>query len=179
MSEDDRPALPGYVSIKEAAKILGISEKTVYFYVNSKRLPATWAADVLMIPQEEVERFELKPVGRPRKNTPPWLMSTGDNTLLRLSIIVQIRPGQQGVLKERLAQMKQSTLHIFPGTIDRSISESLTSPGRIEIQLLWRSSALPDEKTRAMELEAFQQSLVDLLDWSTAQYDNSQVLLHT
>lgn len=179
MSEHDLPNLPGYISIKEAAKILGISEKTVYFYVNSKRLPATWAADVLMIPLEEVEKFELKPVGRPRKNTPPWLMSTGDNTLVKLSIIVQVQPGQQDILKDRLAEIRQSTHHIFPGTMDRSISESLTSPGRIEIQLTWRNSALPDDETLTKELEAFRQSLADLLNWSTAQYDRSLVLLHT
>jgi helix-turn-helix protein len=42
-----RPNLPGYVSIKEAAKILGISDKRVYEYVDAGRLPSMWAADVI------------------------------------------------------------------------------------------------------------------------------------
>ena len=48
------PSLPNYVSIKEAAKILGISDKTVYEYVSSQRLPGVWAADVIMIALTDV-----------------------------------------------------------------------------------------------------------------------------
>jgi len=36
----DIPNLPGYVSIKEAADLLGVSDKRVYQYVRAGRLPA-------------------------------------------------------------------------------------------------------------------------------------------
>ncbi|MFL5692239.1 MAG: helix-turn-helix domain-containing protein, partial [Ktedonobacteraceae bacterium] len=36
----DIPNLPGYVSIKEAADILGVSDKRVYQYVRAGRLHA-------------------------------------------------------------------------------------------------------------------------------------------
>ena len=36
---DEIPDLPGYVSTKEAAKMLGISERRIRFYIEAKRLP--------------------------------------------------------------------------------------------------------------------------------------------
>jgi excisionase family DNA binding protein len=179
MSDNELPHLPDYVSIKEAAKILGISEKTVYFYVNNKRLPAQWVADVLVIPLEEVKKFRLKPAGRPRKSTPSWLMSMGDNTLSKLSIQVQLRPGQRDAFMKRLAEIRKSQQHIFPGTIERYIAESKISPQLIEIQLTWRTATMPDDQAREQALEGFRQSLADVLDWSTARYNSSTVLLHT
>lgn len=179
MSDDDLPTLPGYVSIKEAAKILGISEKTVYFYVNKKRLPATWAADVLMIPLHAVEKFRLRPAGRPRKSTPLWLVSKGDNSLFKVSIQVKIQAGQQDALMARFIEFGKSKQHLFPGTVERYIAQSKTTPEFIEIQLTWRTATMPDESTRESTLEAFRQALADVLDWETATYSSSNVLLHT
>ena len=52
-----RPNLPDYVSIKEAAKMLGISDKRVYEYVDAGRLKSMWAADVIMIPRESTYTY--------------------------------------------------------------------------------------------------------------------------
>jgi excisionase family DNA binding protein len=38
--DDDFPAIPGCVPIKEAAKLLGISNPRMYGYVREKRIPA-------------------------------------------------------------------------------------------------------------------------------------------
>ena len=38
---------------------------------------------------------------------------------------------------------------------------------------------MPDEIAREKALADFQQALEDVLDWSTAQYNNGTVLLHT
>src|SRR2546428_7500330 len=93
--DEDIPPLPGYVSIKEAAKILGISERRVYLYIETKRLPAVRAADVLLIPVEEVKNFRRKFVGRPRKNTPPWRISSDENTQFMTSIVARIIGGRE------------------------------------------------------------------------------------
>jgi excisionase family DNA binding protein len=77
---DEIPDLPGYVSTKEAAKMLGISERRIRLYIEMKRLPAVRAADVLMIPVENVKNFKRKIVGRPRKNTLAWRISSVENT---------------------------------------------------------------------------------------------------
>src|SRR6266571_5016627 len=117
MSEStDLPNLPGYVSIKEAAKKLGLSDKTVYSYVVNGRIPAYQAADVILVSIEEIEKFERNPSGRPRKNTPSWRIASGDNTQLATQIFVQIRSGQENALKQKLERIRKSGQHIFPGT---------------------------------------------------------------
>src|SRR5436305_4835792 len=116
-----RPNLPGYVSIKEAARILGISDKRVYEYVDEGRLPSMWAADVIMIPLDEVKRFKRRSSGRPRKSSPAWRISSGDNTQFMVSIYVQMRLGQQEALMQKLEEIRQGGQHVFPGTVARFI----------------------------------------------------------
>jgi excisionase family DNA binding protein len=175
----DLPSIPGYVSIKEAAKLLGISEKTVYFYIEKRRLPAKRAADVIMISLDDLEKFKLQPVGRPRKNTPPWRASAGDNMQSVIIIHVQIRNEQKSLLENELENIRRNGNSLFPGTVVRSISRSETEQGQVIIVLVWRRSVMPDEKSLQEELETFRQELADVLDWSTAKYEEGTVLMHT
>lgn len=176
---DDIPDLPGYVSTKEAAKILGISERRVRLYIEMKRLPAVRAADVLMIPLDNVKNFKRKIVGRPRKNTLAWRTSSAENTQILTSISVQILAHQEKRLIERLEELKRSGHHVFPGTVARYFVKSETIPEQVEILLIWRSTIMPGEEEREQALEAFRQALSDVLDWSTAQYHRGQALMHT
>src|SRR6266700_3932906 len=95
----DLPNMPEYVPIKEAAKMLGVSDKRVYAYIEEGRLPAVRAAHVIMIPVEEVRKFQPKISGRPRKNTPAWRTSPEDNLLLTTSIFVQVKVNKQKNLR--------------------------------------------------------------------------------
>lgn len=174
-----RPGLPGYVSIKEAAQLLGISDKRVYEYVDQGRLPSMWAADVIMIPVEAVQKFERRSAGRPRKSIPAWRISSGDNAQFVTRITVQVHPSQQHTLMQKLEEIRQAGLHTFPGTIARSIAASETIPGQIEISLTWRGAVMPDEVEREQALEAFQRAFSGILDWDTAHYYHSQILMHT
>ncbi len=175
----DLPNIPEYVSIKDAAKLLGVSDKRVYAYIEEGRLPAVRAAHVIMIPLEEVNRFKPKITGRPRKNTPMWRTSPDDNMLLTISIFVNLWADRQERFKQTLDEIKQSGEHIFPGTVARYILRSQTHPGRVEILLIWRSTAIPDEKAREQALDEFRQALADMVDWSSARYDTGEVLIHT
>jgi excisionase family DNA binding protein len=175
----DLPNMPGYVSIKEAARILGLSVSRVYEYVEEGRLSAVRAAHVIMIPLEEVKTFKRNISGRPRKSVPIWRTSPNDNTLLMMTIVVQARAGQQARLMPKLEEMKQSGKHLFPGTVARYVASSETSSGQVEILLIWRSTVMPDDTAREQALEAFRQELADVLDWSTAKYSSSRVLIHT
>ena len=180
MNEDiDRPTLPGYVSIKEAASILGISDKRVYTYVDEGRLPSVWASRIIMIPLEAVKQFKPNISGRPRASVPKWRISPTDNTLLRTSIKVQVRAGQQAKLFEQFEAIRQGEQFLFPGTVIRYIAGKEKTPQRIEIVLIWRSSVMPDEAERERELEAFRQALVDVVDWDTARYEDDVVYMHT
>ncbi len=175
----DLPSMPEYVSIKEAAKMLGVSDKRVYAYIEDGRLPAVRAAHVIMIPIQEVKKFKPKISGRPRKNTPAWRTSPEDNMLLTTSISVTIPANQRERLQQRLEELREEGEHVFPGTTARYIIWSKTHPGALEILLIWRSTTMPEEAEREEALERFQRTLADLLDWSNGRYDEGQVLLHT
>jgi excisionase family DNA binding protein len=175
----DLPSMPEYVSIKEAAKMLGVSDKRVYAYIEDGRLPAVRAAHVIMIPIEEVKKFKPKISGRPRKNTPDWRTSPEDNMLLTTSIIVPVQDNQREKVQRRLEELRQKGEHVFTGTVARYIIWSKTRPGTLEILLIWRTTTMPEEAERAEALERFRRSLADLLNWSDARYDEGQILLHT
>jgi hypothetical protein len=176
---DDIPDLPGYVSTKDAAKMLGISERRIRLYIEMKRLPAVRAADVLMIPEEHVKNFQRKNAGRPRKNTLAWRISSSENTQFLTSISVQVKSHQEELLRQRFEEVKLSGQHVFPGTIARYVVRSADTPRLVEIVLVWRKTVMPDEVEREQALEAFRQVLADVLDWDTARYSTGEVMMHT
>ena len=177
--EIDLPKMPGYVSIKEAAKLLGISGSRVYDYVEEGRLPAVRSAHVIMIPIDEVQKFKPSISGRPRKHTPSWRKSLDENRLIAKSIVVQMKAGQQAELLQKLDALRQGDEYMFPGTLSRSIARSNTVPGRVEIELVWRISLMPDEAEFEQQFKPLRQLLNDVLDWETAHYSVSEILLHT
>lgn len=170
-----RPCLPGYVSIKEAAKLLDLSDKRVYEYVDQGRLSSLWAGNVIMIPLAEVKAFKRRSSGRPRKTIPPWRASSGENNLIITTIAVRIRHGQYDALLARLEAMRQSQQHQFPGTVARFVAEHA---GQATICLVYKAGAMPSEEMQERALVALRQDLTDVLDWKTAHYATSRVLMH-
>jgi excisionase family DNA binding protein len=73
------PDIPGYVSIKQAAHMLGITDKRVYRYIDIGRLPAYKASGVFLLSEEDVKQFKLNPPGRIR--TPPLAYSSRSKVL--------------------------------------------------------------------------------------------------
>src|SRR5436305_14302817 len=142
-NENERPTIPGYVTIKEAAKILGVSANRVYTYVEEGRLPSAQAAHVIMIPLEALKDFKSQLSGRPRTTIPPWRISPEENAVLTTSILVPIRPNQHARLLARLEEVRQERQHLFPGTTARYFMEKGKHPEQIEILLIWRGTAMP------------------------------------
>src|SRR5215469_12006831 len=140
---DGQASVPGYVSIKEAAAMLGLSPGRIYEYVEDGRLSSVRAAHVILIPIEDVENFKPNIAGRPRKSVLRWRISPENNVLFSTSIVLQMRPGRQAELVKRLEKMRQGDEHLFPGTIARFIVRSEKIPEQIEITLIWRSTAMP------------------------------------
>lgn len=175
----DLPAMAEYVSIKEAAKMLGVSDKRVYAYIEDRRLPAVRAAHVIMIPIEEVKKFKPKISGRPRKNTPAWRTSPQENMLLTTSIVAPLQADQRERLQQRLEELREESDQVFPGTVARYIIWSKTYPGTLEILLIWRSTTIPDDDARRQALNDFRKALADILDWGNARYNEGEIILHT
>jgi excisionase family DNA binding protein len=178
-NENERPTIPGYVTIKEAAKLLGVSANRVYTYVEEGRIPSAQAAHVIMIPLEALKDFKSQLSGRPRTNIPIWRISPEENTVLTTSILVRVRTNQYARLLARLEEMRRDKQHLFPGSLARYFIEKNRYPEHIEILLIWRSTAMPNEATYNQWLDEFRQALSDVLDWDTAQYDTGKVLMHT
>src|SRR6266567_5312254 len=94
----DIPNLPGYVSIKEAADLLGVSDKRVYQYIRAGRLPAQRVGHILILPIEAVRQFKPGPSGRVRTKAPSWRTYRSRGTLFVTDIHVPVRAGQQATL---------------------------------------------------------------------------------
>lgn len=178
-NENDRSNIPGYVSIKEAAKILGISANRVYAYVEEGRLPSAKAAHVIMIPLEAVEDFKPLLSGRPRNSVPVWRISSEENTVRATSILVRIRAHEYDKLMIRFEEIRREKQHLFPGTLARYVIEKQRYPEYVEILLIWRKTVMPDDEIYNLWLDEFKHAFSDVLDWETAQYDTGRVIMHT
>ncbi len=173
------PNIPGYVDIKEAARILGVAESSVYRYIQSGRLQAYQAGRNIMVELETLKRFKPSLTGRPRKKASLWHASPDTSSFLITYIRVQVHKGRQEKLIKKLWRIKQGEQHLFPGTVMRYISLDDTSPTTVTIQLVWKNGDMPAEEARQQDLEAFKLELADELNWETAQYSTSKVIIHT
>lgn len=175
----DIPNLPGYVSIKEAADLLGVSDKRVYQYVRAGRLPAQRVGHILILPVEEVKHFKPSPSGRVRTRAPPWHAFRSRGTLIITDMHVPVRAGQQTTLVKKLRAIQKLDKHTFPGTVARYVVKSDEALTALHILLIWKSTEMPDEATRQHDLALFQEELADVLDWETAHYSTNEAIIHT
>jgi len=173
------PEVPDYISTDQAAQILGISKQRVYQYIEEQRLPAYRAGNVILLRKEAVQQFKPNITGRPRKKEPAWRVYRGGSTVLGTDIQVQIRPGKQGQLVEKLKAMYKGQRHTFPGTIQRYVFKDDISPAAISILLIWKDTEMPEKEERERNLAAFQAELADVLDWETAQITTKEGIIYT
>lgn len=173
------PNLSGYVSIKEAADILGVSDKRVYQYVMSGRLPAQRVGHILILPIEDVKRFKPSPSGRIRTKASAWRAYRSRGKLLVTDIHVRVRSGQQEALMRKLQAFQGGDKHTFPGTIARYIIKGDNELTTVRVLLIWKDTEIPDEETRQSCMTSFREELADLLDWETAQCSINEAIIHT
>jgi excisionase family DNA binding protein len=175
----DFPNVPGYVSIKQAAQMLGISNKRVYRYIELGRLPAYKSGGTFLLAEEDVRQFKLNPPGRTRTEPPPWRAYTTRSRVLATEIQAPVYVGQQQRLREKLAEIQQANRHTFPGTIARYLIEGDPALNSIHILLVWKDTEMPDEQGREQSLEALREELADSVDWQQACYATNEALLYT
>jgi len=175
----DIPNLPGYVSIKEAAEMLDVSDKRIYQYVMSGRLSAQRIGHILILPAEEVKRFKPNPSGRVRTKAPSWRVYRSRGKLLVTDIHVQVRTGQQEKLLEKLTAIQKAGQYTFPGTVARYIIKGNDALTALRVLLVWKDTEMPEEAIRQQDLAAFQEEMADVLDWESAQYYTNEAIIHT
>jgi excisionase family DNA binding protein len=172
--------ISGHVPIKEAAEMLGLSDKRVLQYILAKRLPAHKVQGRYMIPTEAVQEFQQKPHGRIRTTPTPWRVYRAGASVRIQQIEIPAYPEREEELRTRLRALSQEQEHLFPGTMQRYICliEGSEVP-RVSILLIWKDTELPDESDLDHSLENFKADFFDLLDWQKARVTAAQALAHT
>lgn len=180
MSEDSElPSVPGYMTVREVAAELDISERMVHTYIQDGRLPGHKIGRITVVKEEDFVYFRRSKKGRPRTRIPPWRRSVGDNFQYLTLITIKLRPGQEEKLDQKLEEVRAGGKHLLPGTVARYIVQSDKKPDEVQIVLVWRSSVMPSETERQAALDALKVELAEILDWDTAWSESGRVLMHT
>ena len=180
MRDDDiLQRLPGYITLKEAAQMLGVAERTVYGYVIDGKLPGIRTGSSIMVKPEDVKNYKRGAPGRRRTVIPIWRLSA-DNSLLYLTIIfARIKAGQGKRFDAKLEEIRAAEKHLLPGTVARYIARSEEKPEDVQIVLVWRSTVMPPPGEREAALAALRAELAEILDWENAWSEYGRVVMHT
>jgi excisionase family DNA binding protein len=167
-----------YLSVQEAARILGVSARSVYGYIAKGKLPATRMGERILVKAQDISVFERSAPGRARTDIPLWHVPPLRNLQYLTTITVRVLPGQGELLERRLYEFRATQKHRLPGTAARYIVRNEQDPGEIAILLFWRSLVLPPADERADSIAGLAADLADVLDWQTASLREGLVLLH-
>lgn len=181
MSEEDYlPNItPEFISVREAAKMLGVSERSVYGYIEERKLPGFRATNLTVVALKDVHKFKRGTTGRPRTRVPEWRISDNENVQYLTQVFIQIRTGQEENLQRKLEEMRKENKHTFPGTVARYFAHSQTDASDLQILLIWRGTVMPDEDVRNAALDALREETKELLDWESAHIEMHEILMHT
>jgi excisionase family DNA binding protein len=173
------PDVPGYVSIKQAADMLGITDKRVYRYIDLGRLPAFKSGGVFLLAVEDVQHFKLNPPGRTRSVAPSWRVYNSRSRVLATEILVSVRAGQQEKLREKLAEIQKANRHSLAGTIARYVVKGDSQLTTVRFFLVWKDTEMPKESERKQSLKALEEELTEFLEWETAHYSTNEAIIYT
>lgn len=178
--EDYLPNItPEFVSVRDAAKILGVSERSVYGYIEERKLPGFKATNLTVVALKDVQAFKRGTTGRPRTRVPEWRISDNDNVQHMTQVFLQIRPGQSDALEDKLEEIRKDNKHSFPGTVARYIARSEVDPNAVQIMLVWRGTVMPEADVRDADLNEMRNELNGVLDWDGAHIEMHKILMHT
>lgn len=179
VAEREKKQLEGYLSVKEAAGLLGVSPRTVYAYIEARKLPAYRIGRFIAIDVEAVRSYQKAAVGRPPARTPEWHVPAARTPPALTTIRARLREGQEERLTERLNEMRDQGKHLIPGTVARYITRSQDNPDEVQILLAWSTSLHPSPEELELALTDLRADLADLLEWETAVQIEQKILLHT
>jgi len=167
-----------HFSVKEAARLLGVSVRSVYGYLERGYLSRVYIEGMTMLLVEEVYNFDCQAPGRPREAPPLWHLPPELNPLFLTTMIVRMLPGCGDALERKLTEFRVQGKHQIAGTTARSISRTRDDPSKVLILLCWREATMPPQEQREQALAEFAADLSEVLDWTTAVVKEGDVLLH-
>ncbi len=166
------------LSVREAARVLGVTERSVYGYVAKRTLSAMRIEGCVMLREAEVLAFERQAPGRPHVLVAAWHVPPVRNRQYMTTVTVRVRPGQGEALESRLMEIHGSAAHGFFGTSARYVVRNLGDPAEIDLVLVWRGAVMPARECREAALAALAADLAEVLAWETAVMKEGQALLY-
>src|SRR5579883_512531 len=101
--------LEKFVTVQEAARLLGVSDKNVHRRIQRGEIKATPVGGRYLILREDVLEFRPNFSGRKRKSVPQWHISPENNPVIVTLIEAELRAGaSESDFVEALEHVKQS-----------------------------------------------------------------------
>ncbi len=168
-----------HISVREAARFLDVSERSVYSYLEKGKLTRVRIEGMTMLVEEEVLAFERRVAGSKQKGSLPWHLPSEQDSRCLTIIIVPLLPECDALLDEKLSEFCAQGKHQITGTSSRAISRTLDTPGRLAILLFWLGESLPSDQQCEQEIAALAADLSEVCDWEAALIVGGRVFTHT
>jgi excisionase family DNA binding protein len=167
-----------FLSVRDAAKIMGVSARSVYGYIETGKLLGIRIGASIAVHADAVRNYQRPVVGRPRTRTPIWRVPVVMNLQYLTTINTRVREGQSPMLEQRLAEIRASSKHLILGTVARYIVRDKADPDEIQIILVWRRLVMPPDEERQAAISALCADLADVLDLENASRREGQVMMN-
>jgi excisionase family DNA binding protein len=166
-----------HISVREAAHVLGVCERSVYSYLEKGRLSRVRIEGMTMLIEDEVLSFERQVSDHGRGRQPLWHSAQGQNPLSLTTIIVSILPGCDALLDEKLTEFCVQGKHHIAGASTCAISRTLHAPNRLMILLFWSDKQRVPDQQREQEIAALLADLSEVCACETAAITEGQALV--
>jgi excisionase family DNA binding protein len=167
-----------YLSVQDAAHMLGVSARSVYGYLAKGQLSGTRIGERILVDAREILAFERQAPGRQRTLMPRWHTPPARNPLHLMLITLRLRAGCEELLEARLAEMRTVGQPCLDDISARSIGHNEDDPTEITVAIYWRGAVLSSTERRARAPAAFSAELAEALDWETASIKDFHIHLH-
>src|ERR1700730_11522786 len=95
-----------YITVREAARLMEISMRSVYGYIESGKLPAYGIGRIFVVDGEHVRVYQRQAVGRPRERIPVWHIPPAMNAQYLTSFTLFILQGQDELFAPQIQEIR-------------------------------------------------------------------------
>jgi excisionase family DNA binding protein len=177
---DNNAEIDKFLTVGEAAKLLGMTYKTTHRHVVLGDLKGIKKGGRYLIPRTDIEHFKRRLAGRPRTSTPQWRFSPEGNLQIGTRVEVDLREGvSEEAFVRALEKVKRSDAHLFEGTIARYVMSDEHNLRRVQFLLIWRETVMPATDDIEQALAALGRELNSVLAWEGARSSTQRIWMHT
>jgi excisionase family DNA binding protein len=166
-----------YLSVRQAANIMGVSTRSVYGYIEAGKLRGIRIGASIAVHAEDVRTYQRAIVGRPRTRVPAWRKPAMGNEQYLTLIQLRLRKGREKQLEKYAEQIRQKQLYRLKGTVARFLVRDQKDPRNVQIHFVWRKLVMPEAEEREREIRQLLDDLADLVETDQIKTFECQTLL--